>query len=108
MYYLYNDVATELAALRNRESKMTSALKILDVNGKREDLTIEAETLYSHLDELSKERKALELCICLSPSTGFIDKFNNGDYGTKTIKEAIRDVYATFNLNNIENQLNIK
>lgn len=108
MYYAYGDVATELTALRNRESKMTAALKILDTTGNKENLTTEAETLYSQLEELSKERKALELCICLPPSTTFIDKFNNGDYGGKTIKEAIKEIYATFNLNNIENQLNIK
>lgn len=108
MYYAYGDVATELTALRNRESKITAALRILDPAGSRENLTTEAEIVYSQLDELSKERKALELCICLPPSTTFIDKFNNGDYDGKTIKEAIKEIYATFNLNNIENQLDIK
>jgi len=106
LFYINSDIKAATDKLQEREQKVSSAIRIYDPAGIKENLEPEAEIMYQQLSSVKNERKTLELAMCIPLPIEVVEKFDNGGYEGKTLKEVARELYDSINLNGIISSMN--
>lgn len=104
--HIYPDITTEIANLKQQESKIMSAIRTYDpaMTGEYEDDTPLAD-LYNWLETYRDQRISLENAVCIPLPISAVESYKNVEKPAQTMREAAREFYDKVDFSNIEKDL---